>query len=74
DNGKHPSRLLGEYKQRDLFTPLDEPITEPYFNLTSRTQGGIIVVLSRRGASVNDILVPYVHSDGLQRYRSVVLK
>ncbi|CAM2706098.1 unnamed protein product [Rotaria socialis] len=74
DNGKHPSRLLGEYKQQDLFTPLNEPITEPYFNLTSRTHGGIIVVLSRRGASVNDILIPYAHSDGLQHYRSVVLK
>ena len=34
----------------------------------------MIVVLSRRGASVNDILVPYTGDKGLKQYRSIVLK
>lgn len=47
---------------------------QPYFNLTSRLSGGIIVVLSRRGASVHDILLPYTDSNVMQQYRSIVLK
>ncbi|CAF4344895.1 unnamed protein product [Rotaria sp. Silwood2] len=49
-------------------------INDIYFNLTHRRPGGIIVVLSRRGASINDILIPYTDSNGMKQYRSIVVK
>jgi hypothetical protein len=53
---------------------LDKLINDPYFNLTHPSPGGLIVILSRRGASVNDILIPYTNNRGVRQYRSVVLK
>jgi hypothetical protein len=35
---------------------------------------GIVVVLSRRGASVSDILIPYKDKNGSKQYRSIVIK
>lgn len=45
----------------------------PYFNISHPSEGGIIVVLARRGASIRDILIPF-ERDGQRQYRSVVLK
>ena len=44
------------------------------FNLTSRDTDGMIIVLSRRGASIKDILIPYKDSNNQKQYRSIVLK
>jgi hypothetical protein len=54
--------------------PLDKLLNNPYFNLTHPNTGGIIVVLSRRGASIDDILIPYMNNKGVKQYRSIVLK
>lgn len=48
--------------------------TEEYFNLTHPNQDGIIVVLSRRGASIVDIFLPSIDSNGTKIYRSIVLE
>ena len=48
--------------------------TESYFNLTHPNHDGIIVVLSRRGASVTDILLPSIDQNGTRNYRSIVLR
>jgi hypothetical protein len=53
---------------------LERLISEPYFNLTNPNNSGIIIVLSRRGASVHDILIPYYDKNGSKQYRSIVLK
>lgn len=52
----------------------DTLINEPYFNLTHPDHDGIIIVLSRHGASVNDILLPSKDNNGTKIYRSIVLK
>lgn len=44
------------------------------FNLTSRDTDGMIIVLSGRGASIKDILIPYKDSNNQKQYRSIVLK
>jgi len=50
------------------------PTDDLYFNLTEPKENGIIVVLSRRGASVVDILLPYYNNNGTKFYRSIVLQ
>lgn len=47
---------------------------DSHFNLTHSNNDGIIVVLSRRGASVSDILLPYRDQNGTRNYRSIVVK
>jgi hypothetical protein len=49
-------------------------ITESYFNLTHPNNDGIIVVLSRHGAGVSDILIPYNDKNDTKTYRSIVVK
>lgn len=49
-------------------------MNDSYFNLTQPNPGGIIVIVSRRGASITDILVPYTDNHGVKQYRSIVLK
>jgi len=71
-NGKYDVRVSS--KLNYPYPIGDDLITEPYFNLTEPNNGGIIVVLSRRGASVNDILIPYTDNKGLKQYRSIVIK
>lgn len=50
------------------------PSNDLYFNLTEPKENGIIVVLSRRGASISDILLPYYDKNGTKLYRSIVLQ
>lgn len=77
-------QLNGKYDQRSFsrinnIYPINDDLnsfesSEPYFNLTHPSSGGIIVVLSRRGASITDILLPYFDRNGTKNYRSIVLK
>ncbi len=53
---------------------MDTLINDPYFNLTHPTTGGIIIVLSRRGASISNILIPYTDNNGKRQNRSIVVK
>ncbi|CAF0835226.1 unnamed protein product [Rotaria sordida] len=62
------------YDTQESLTSSDQLINDTYFNLTHRYTGGIIVVLSRRGASINDILIPYTDSNGIKQYRSIIVK
>jgi hypothetical protein len=77
-NGKYDGRSFS--KLNYLFPIGDDEasserlITEPNFNLTHPNKDGIIVVLSRHGASVNDILIPYTDNKGSRQYRSIVIK
>jgi hypothetical protein len=77
-NGKHDGRSLARvpypYQMGDPFSPSDKLLMDPYFNLTHPNKGGLIVVLSRHGASINNILVPYMDKNGVKQYRSIVLK
>ncbi|CAF0737531.1 unnamed protein product [Adineta steineri] len=77
-NGKQnlhsPSRLAYPYQTGESFTSSDKLINKPYFNLTHPNRGGIIVILSRRGASVNDILIPYIDNNGRKQNRSIIFK
>jgi hypothetical protein len=52
----------------------EQAMSGPFFNLTHRISGGLVVVLSRRGAAIHDILVPTTIKNGTQQYRSIVLK
>ncbi|CAF5132800.1 unnamed protein product, partial [Rotaria sp. Silwood1] len=62
-NGKHGERISSKniypYAMDDDSSSSERLINEYYFNLTHPNHDGIIVVLSRRGASINDILIPY---------------
>ncbi|CAF3465983.1 unnamed protein product [Rotaria sp. Silwood1] len=62
------------YDIQDSLTQSEQLINDTYFNLTHRYTGGVMVVLSRRGASINDILIPYMDSNGIKQYRSIVVK
>ena len=68
------SRISSSYQINDPFTSTEKLLAEPYFNLTHPNPGGPIVVLSARGASIDDILIPYVDQQGKKQYRSIVLK
>lgn len=58
----------------DDSNPSERLINKPFFNLT-QNKNGIIVVLSRRGASVHDILIPYKNqNESEHQYRSIVIK
>jgi hypothetical protein len=75
-NGKYDvhglSRINNIYPIYDELSSFES--TEPYFNLTHPNNDGIIVVLSRHGASVSDILLPYTDHNGTRNYRSIVLQ
>ncbi|CAF4253956.1 unnamed protein product [Rotaria sp. Silwood2] len=77
-NGKHGERIstrnIFPYSMNDDSSPSEKLIDEFYFNLTHPRQDGIIVVLSRRGASINDILIPYNDKNNSKQYRSIVIK
>ena len=45
-----------------------------HFNLTRSDRNGLVVVLARRGASIEDILIPEMSRNGQVNYRSIVLK
>ena len=65
-------------RNRNIYSINDElntyESTESHFNLTHPNQDGIIVVLSRRGASITDILLPSIDQNGTRNYRSIVLQ
>ncbi|CAF0801217.1 unnamed protein product [Adineta steineri] len=77
-NGKYDGRVLSKinypYPVGDDLSSSERLITEPYFNLTHPNNNGMIVIVSRRGASVHDILIPYKDKDGSKQYRSIVIK
>ncbi|CAF1000143.1 unnamed protein product [Rotaria sordida] len=77
-NGKHGERILSKkfypYSMDDDLSSSERLIDDIYFNLTHRNDDGIIVVLSRRGASINDILIPYNDKNNSKQYRSIVIK
>ena len=77
-NGKHDGRSLSRmpypYQIGDSFSSSDKLLTDSYFNLTHPHEGGIIVLLARHGASINNILIPYLDNNGVKQYRSIVLK
>lgn len=58
----------------DRFPPSEQLLTSEYFNLTHPNPNSLIVVLSRRGASIKDILVPFNNDQGIKQYRSIVLQ
>lgn len=58
----------------DRFPPSEELLKSEYFNLTHPNPNSLIIVLSRRGAAVHDILIPSKDSQGVKQYRSIVLK
>ncbi|UJR16326.1 hypothetical protein I4U23_003232 [Adineta vaga] len=68
------SRPLFVSKLRDPFTWIEVPINQPFFNITHPASSGIIITVSRRGASITDILIPYTDSTGKRYNRSIVLK
>ncbi len=67
-------RINKFYPIGDDLSSSERLITESYFNLTHPNNDGIIVVLSRRGAGVHDILIPYNDHNGTKTYRSIVIK
>ncbi|CAF3558216.1 unnamed protein product [Rotaria sp. Silwood1] len=77
-NGKHGERISSKniypYAMDDDSSSSERLINEYYFNLTHPNHDGIIVVLSRRGASINDILIPYNDKNNSKQYRSIVIK
>lgn len=62
------------YQMFDRFPPSEQLLTSEYFNLTHPNPNSLIVVLSRRGASIKDILVPFNNDQGIKQYRSIVLQ
>lgn len=62
------------YSSDDSNSLTEQLISEPYYNLRHPTKDGIAIRLARRGASVNDILIPYKDETGLKTYRSIVIK
>lgn len=58
----------------DRYPPSEQLLTSEYFNLTHPNENSLIVVLSRRGATIQDILVPYRDERDVKHYRSIVLR
>ncbi|UJR30172.1 hypothetical protein I4U23_017712 [Adineta vaga] len=75
--GKHDGRgfsLISPSTAHDGYLGSSERnISDEYFNITHPNNNGIIVVISRKGASIHDILIPYKHHDG-RKYRSIVVQ
>ncbi|CAF1204011.1 unnamed protein product [Adineta ricciae] len=77
-NGKYDGRGWSRIHYSPIFggdfPPSEQSISQEYFNISHPTNGGIIVVLARRGAAVHDVLIPYRDNNGTKHYRSVVVK
>lgn len=73
-DGRDYSRLHSDYPVAYDDGLTGRPTNDLYFNLTEPKENGIIVVLSRRGASISDILLPYYDKNGTKFYRSIILQ
>ncbi|CAF3478874.1 unnamed protein product [Rotaria socialis] len=74
DRKNNQSKLNYVYRLDDGSISSEILSNEPYFYLKHPAKDGIIVVLSRRGALVNDILIPYKDETDLKQNRSIVVK
>lgn len=76
-NGKYDSRGLSKINPSSTYAGYhgssEQNIANEYFNLTHPNNNGIIVVISRKGASIHDILIPYKDQNGVTQYRSTVV-
>ncbi|CAF1571914.1 unnamed protein product [Adineta ricciae] len=68
------SRAPFVYQFGDPFTWTETPISEPYFNISHPALSGLVITVSRRGAAITDVLIPYTDSLGRRQNRSIVLK
>ena len=69
-----PPRLFQAYPVVNPLASNEQLLNVSHFNLTRPDRKGIVVTLARRGAAVEDILIPEISRNGLSNYRSIVLK